>query len=138
MAANGDDEEDIEKQFDNDADHADHGDLSTSPPAAAASARLKVNFDVYRSTGSEAAGFIQRIIDIETEILEIYRETTRVQKLPHYRVYDMISSGEAISISKHCLSTHGASSDDAQFFLKIIGVWESQNEFGLAVKLIHC
>jgi hypothetical protein len=71
---------------------------------------------------------INEIKKIEMNILEHYSNTT---KTPQYKLYEQLMSG---SIKLH--AKNNANTSNNKFILKISGIWETNNFYGLTYKFI--
>jgi len=76
---------------------------------------------------------IQSFCVLEREILEYYKDYTASKKIPSFILHNQLYSGNA-RINKN--QSHGEIFNqlDAKYIIKISGVWESEDRFGVTYK----
>lgn len=87
--------------------------------------KIKCNFTI-----SIHDNLIQNIKNIEEKLLERYNLRN---KIPTYKIYDQIKNG---NIKLFCNNLKKSNNTNNSFVLKISGLWETDNYYGLTYKFI--
>ena len=80
---------------------------------------------------NENTELLQSIIDIEKKILEYYKNYKNCNKIPDFILKNHIMNKNL----KYYKNIHG---DMNKFYLKISGIWENYNHFGITYKIVEC
>ena len=79
---------------------------------------------------NENMELFQNIIDVEKKILEYYKNYKNCNKIPDYILKNHIMNKNL----KYYKNIHG---DMNKFYLKISGIWENYNHFGITYKIVE-
>ena len=95
--------------------------------------RYFINFNPNSSHNTD---IINQVFSIEEQILNLYKNTNQVNKKKTFVLNNQLFTGNIKVYKDNYDSTDDIFYSNKLFILKISGIWENDNEFGITYKII--
>ena len=95
------------------------------------------NILYYPVFSSENQETIQQLVEIEKRILNYYQQINSSSKTVVYTLRNQLQNGMMKFYKKYNNDYNSSSSSSSKYFIKISGIWENNNDFGITYKIIE-